>query len=72
MSEKELDQLDEFKADGEDSSTADPVTGAGGAVKKRKADKAGAPEKADNIEDDVKTPQGTAVKYPQSVLLTRV
>jgi hypothetical protein len=62
MSEKELDQLDEFKADGEDSSTADPVTGAGGAVKKRKADKAGAPEKADNIEDDVKTPQGTAGK----------
>jgi hypothetical protein len=62
MSEKELDQLDEFKADGEDSSIADPVTGAGGAVKKRKADKAGAPEKADNIEDDVKTPQGTAGK----------
>jgi hypothetical protein len=62
MSEKELDQLDEFKADGEDSSTADPVTGAGGAVKKRKADKAGAAEKADNIEDDVKTPQGTAGK----------
>ena len=62
MSEKELNQLDEFKADGEDSSTADPVTGAGGAVKKRKADKAGAPEKADNIEDDVKTPQGTAGK----------
>ena len=62
MSEKELDQLDELKADGEDSSIADPVTGAGGAVKKRKADKAGAPEKADNIEDDVKTPQGTAGK----------
>ena len=62
MSEKELEQLDEFKADGEDSSIADPVTGAGGAVKKRKADKAGAPEKADNIEDDVKTPQGTAGK----------
>ena len=35
MSEKELNQLDEFKADGEDSSTADPVTGAGGPVKKR-------------------------------------
>ena len=41
---------------------ADAVTGAGGAVKKRKADKAGAAEKADNIEDDVKTPQGTAGK----------
>ena len=62
MSEKELEQLDEFKADGEDSMAADAVTGAGGAVKKRKADKAGAAEKADNIEDDVKTPQGTAGK----------
>ena len=62
MSEKELEQLDEFKADGEDSMAADAVTGAGGAVKKRKADKAGAAEKADNIEDDVKTPQGTADK----------
>ena len=62
MSEKELEQLDEFKADGEDSMAADAVTGAGGAVKKRKAVKAGAAEKADNIEDDVKTPQGTAGK----------
>jgi hypothetical protein len=62
MSEKELDQLDELKADGEDSMAADAVTGAGGAVKKRKADKAGAADKADNIEDDVKTPQGTTDK----------
>ena len=60
MSEKELDQLDELKADGEDSSTADPVTGAGGAVKKRKADATNAPEKADTI--DVKTPEGSAGK----------
>lgn len=60
MSEKELDQLDELKADGEDSSTADPVTGAGGAVKKRKADANSTPEKADTI--DVKTPEGTAGK----------
>jgi hypothetical protein len=62
MSEKELDQLDEFKADGENSMAADAVTGAGGSVKKRMADKATAAEKADNIEDDVKTPQGTAGK----------
>ena len=60
MSEKELNQLDELKADGEDSSTADPVTGAGGATKKRKADATNAPEKADTI--DVKTPEGTAGK----------
>ena len=60
MSEKELNQLDEFKADGEDSSTADPVTGAGGPVKKRRADATNAAEKADNTE--VTTPQGTAGK----------
>ena len=60
MSEKELNQLDELKADGEDSSTADPVTGAGGKTKKRKADATNAPEKADTI--DVKTPEGTAGK----------
>lgn len=48
--------LDEAKATGEDSMAADPVTPAGGAPKKRKADKSGS-EKADTI--DVKTPQGS-------------
>ncbi len=57
--EKNLD-LDEAKATGEDSVAADPVTPAGGAVKKRKGDvKKAADPKADNIEDDVKTPQGS-------------
>lgn len=60
MADKELNQLDEFKADGEDSSTSDAVTGAGGAVKKRKADANSTAEKADTI--DVKTPEGTAAK----------
>ena len=39
MAQKELEQLDEFKASGEDSSTADPVTPAGGSNHKRSADK---------------------------------
>lgn len=57
--EKNLD-LDEAKATGEDSVAADPVTPAGGAVKKRRGDvKKAADPKADNIEDDVKTPQGS-------------
>tara|TARA_R110000772_G_scaffold68992_5_gene152685 strand:- start:429 stop:1349 length:921 start_codon:yes stop_codon:yes gene_type:complete len=57
--EKNLD-LDEAKATGEDSVAADAVTPAGGAVKKRKGDvKKSADPKADNIEDDVKTPQGS-------------
>ena len=57
--EKNLD-LDEAKATGEDSVAADPVTPAGGAAKKRKGDvKKAADPKADNIEDDVKTPQGS-------------
>jgi hypothetical protein len=60
MSERELNQLDELKADGEDSSTNDPVTGAGGAVKKRKADANSSAEKADTM--DMNTPQGTAGK----------
>tara|TARA_R110000851_G_scaffold89836_1_gene195986 strand:- start:314 stop:1237 length:924 start_codon:yes stop_codon:yes gene_type:complete len=52
--------LDEAKATGEDSNSADAVSGTGGAVKKRKGDlKKKADAKADNIEDDVKTPQGT-------------
>lgn len=49
--------LEEAKATGEDSMAADAVTPAGGAVKKRKADKGGAPEAADKI--DTKTPMGT-------------
>ena len=56
--EKNLD-LDEAKATGEDSVAADAVTPAGGSVKKRKGDvKKAADAKADDVEDDVKTPQG--------------
>ena len=54
-------QLDEFKADGEDSSTMDPVSPAGGDPKgkNRKADKrVSVDPKADDIEDDVKKPGG--------------
>ena len=60
MVKKELGKLDEFKADGEDSSTADPVTGEGGPVKKRKADANSSAEKADTIDTD--TPEGSADK----------
>ena len=57
--EKNLD-LDEAKATGEDFVAADTVTPTGGAVKKRKGDvKKAADPKADNIEDNVKTPQGS-------------
>lgn len=70
MSERELNQLDELKADGEDSSTADAVTGEGGPVKKRKADAGGAPEKADTI--DVKTPEGSANKKAPARLADKV
>lgn len=56
--EKNLD-LEEAKATGEDSVAADAVTPEGGSVKKRKGDlKKAADAKADDIEDDVKTPQG--------------
>ncbi len=61
MSEELENNLDlaEVKATGEDSVSADAVTGSGGAVKKRKGDvKKAADAKADDIEDDVKTPQG--------------
>ena len=56
MSQKELEQLDEFKASGENSETADPVTPAGGTNHKRPADKNNgdkAPQKVDgaNAED---------------------
>lgn len=58
LENQELEKdLDEAKATGEDSMAADPVTPAGGAPKKRKADKGGSAEKADTI--DVKTPQGS-------------
>jgi hypothetical protein len=60
MSERELNQLDELKADGEDSSTNDPVTGAGGPVKKRRADANSSAEKADTM--DMNAPQGTTNK----------
>jgi hypothetical protein len=53
-------ELIEAKATGEDSVAADPVTGAGGEVQKRKADKelknGGS---ADNVEKFVKTPEGS-------------
>jgi len=64
MSELETNDLDlaidEAKATGEDSMSADPVTPAGGEVKKRKADmKKAVDPKADDVEDDVTTPQGS-------------
>ena len=54
---KDLD-LEEAKATGEDAESADAVTPEGGNIKKRK-DKKGGETKADDVEDDVKTPQGT-------------
>lgn len=63
MADQNLEQLDELKATGENSETSDPVTPAGGDPKKknRPADMSkSADPKADEIEDDVKTPQGTA------------
>lgn len=61
--ENKLDlELDEAKATGEDSMSADPVTPAGGSAKgkNRKADKNQSVDpNADNIEDTVKTPQGS-------------
>jgi len=59
--EKDLDldlDLEEAKGTGEDSESADPVTPEGG-NDKSKAKKKGKGEVADNVEDDVKTPQGT-------------
>ena len=50
--------LEEAKATGVDANSADAVTPEGG-VDKSKAKKKNAGEKADNVEDDVKTPQGT-------------
>lgn len=59
--EHKLDaELEEAKATGEDSVAPDAVTPAGGAVKARKGDvKKKVDPKADNVEDDVKTPQGS-------------
>jgi hypothetical protein len=53
--------LEEAKATGEDSMSTDPVTPAGGAVKKRRADafKSDSTATADNVEKHVKTPQGS-------------
>ena len=59
MTEKVLNELDEAKATGEDSVAADATTPAGGNPKKRLADAGGAPEAGDDIEKNVKTPQGT-------------
>jgi hypothetical protein len=59
MSGELENKLDEAKATGEDSVAADPVTPTGGEVKKRKGDvKKKVDPKADEVEDDVKTPQG--------------
>ena len=55
---KDLD-LEEAKATGTDAESADAVTPEGGKDKKRKTDKKGGDIKADDVEDDVKTPQGT-------------
>jgi len=50
MSDKELEQLDEFKASGEDSMVAEPVTPAGGSNKKRSADKAQGDKSGDKLD----------------------
>ena len=50
--------LEEAKATGEDSESTDATTPEGGNPKKRKGDKAGG-EKADSVEKNVKTPQGS-------------
>lgn len=60
MSEELENKLDEAKATGEDSMSADAVTPAGGEPKMRKGDvKTKVNPKADEVEDDVKTPQGS-------------
>ena len=61
--EKDLDldlDLEEAKETGTDAVAADPVTPEGGQIKKNNADKKAkkGEEKSDDIEDDVKTPQG--------------
>lgn len=56
----EKEDVIEAKATGEDSTSIDAVTGAGGEVKKRLADKEiKQPEAADNVEKIVKTPEGS-------------
>lgn len=50
--------LEEAKATGEDSESADATTPEGGNPKKRKGDKAGG-EKADKVDKNVKTPEGS-------------
>lgn len=60
---EEVEYMDEVKATGENSMANDPVTPAGGTAKgkNRPADKnMSVDPTADNIEDTVKTPQGTA------------
>ena len=60
MSEELENVLDEAKATGEDSMSADAVTPAGGEPKMRKGDvRKKVDPKADEVEDDVKTPQGS-------------
>lgn len=54
-----VDKIEEAKATAEDSMSADAVVGAGGPVKKRRADLMKKVDPTiDNIEDDVKTPNG--------------
>lgn len=60
MSDDLENKLEEAKATGEDSVAADATTAAGGAVKKRNADlNKSVDPKAGNVEDKVKTPQGS-------------
>jgi hypothetical protein len=63
MSDQEVDQLDEFKADGDDSEVMEPSATT---VKKRKADKATAKEAADAVDEGetkvTKAPTGKADK----------
>jgi len=55
-----MDDLNEKKATGEESYSADPVVGAGGPVKNRNGDvKKKVDPVADDIEKNVKTPMGT-------------
>ncbi len=61
LEKNDLDlELDEAKETGTDAMSADPVEPAGGKNKKRPADKGeGSAEKAGDVEDNVKTPQGS-------------
>lgn len=62
MSDKELEQLDEFKASGEDSSVMEPVTPAGGSNKKRTADKTQGNKASQKLEGETGPDQMTVAK----------